>query len=131
MGVNTTSRDPVFRFDGFGLDRRGSLARQHESGRWEPVTIGSCALDVLTALVEISALRRILDQGSAGGSCIQTVIGRGYRFLPAMLSLWRLNAMKYPDRPFLKGSNWRVSSPVIGRSMLITRAPRSARTIVQ
>ena len=30
--------------------------------------------------VQIAALRRILDQGRAGGSCIQTVAGRGYRF---------------------------------------------------
>jgi DNA-binding winged helix-turn-helix (wHTH) protein len=31
--------------------------------------------------VQISALRRILDQGRAEGSCIQTVAGRGYRFV--------------------------------------------------
>ena len=31
--------------------------------------------------VQISALRRVLDQGRAGGSCIQTIPGRGYRFL--------------------------------------------------
>ncbi len=113
MGVNTTSREPAFRFDGFRLDRRGGLSRQHESGGLEPVILGSRALDVLTALVErngsvvtkqelmnaawagvavedsnlavqISALRRILDQGRVGASCIQTVIGRGYRFLPAV-----------------------------------------------
>src|SRR6516225_9989949 len=30
--------------------------------------------------VQISTLRRILDQGRADGSCVQTVAGRGYRF---------------------------------------------------
>ena len=34
--------------------------------------------------VQISALRRVLDQGRAGGSCIQTVPGRGYRFVPSV-----------------------------------------------
>jgi TolB-like protein len=34
--------------------------------------------------VQISALRRALDAGRAGQSCIQTVPGRGYRFLPAV-----------------------------------------------
>jgi TolB-like protein len=33
--------------------------------------------------VQLAALRRILDDGRAG-SCIQTVSGRGYRFLPAV-----------------------------------------------
>jgi TolB-like protein len=32
--------------------------------------------------VQISALRRVLDPGRPGGSAIQTVQGRGYRFLP-------------------------------------------------
>ena len=31
--------------------------------------------------VQISALRRVLDQGRAEGSCIQTIIGHGYRFV--------------------------------------------------
>jgi hypothetical protein len=35
--------------------------------------------------VQISALRRILDRGRAGGSCIQTVAGRGYRFVGAVV----------------------------------------------
>jgi DNA-binding winged helix-turn-helix (wHTH) protein len=30
--------------------------------------------------VQISTLRRILDEGRSEGSCIQTVAGRGYRF---------------------------------------------------
>ena len=75
-----------------------------------PLAIGSRALDVLGVLVErpgdlvsrdeimdavwpgtmvedgnltvqISTLRRVLDQGRAEGSCIQTVRRRGYRFV--------------------------------------------------
>src|SRR5260370_35590273 len=30
---------------------------------------------------QISALRRILDRGPSQGSCIQTISGRGYRFV--------------------------------------------------
>jgi adenylate cyclase len=93
-----------FRFDYGGLfqfDRVGSIA---------PIALGSRALDVLALLVErpgelisrdkimeavwpgttveegnltvqISTLRRILDRNRPHGSCIQTVPGRGYRFV--------------------------------------------------
>lgn len=79
----------------------------------EPIAIGGRALDLLGILVErhgeilskaeimaavwpnrvveegnltlqISALRRILDRGRSGTSCIQTVVRRGYRFTPAV-----------------------------------------------
>jgi TolB-like protein/Tfp pilus assembly protein PilF len=98
----------IFLFEGFRLDRRG-LSRHDERGVFVPVVIGSRALDVLGVLiaargdlvskdeimtavwpgtvvednnltVQISALRRVLDQGRVEGSCIQTVAGRGYRF---------------------------------------------------
>ena len=75
-----------------------------------PISIGSRALDLLGLLIErqgqlvskdaimqavwpgmvvedgnltvqISALRRILDENREGSSCIQTVPGRGYRFI--------------------------------------------------
>ena len=101
----------VFRFDAFSFDRRaGTLFRRDEGGALVPVTIGPRALAVLDTLVarqgdlvskeeimhavwpetvvednnltvQISALRRVLDQGRAEGSCIQTIAGRGYRFL--------------------------------------------------
>ena len=101
----------VFLFDGFRLDRRGGgLFRRDERGDFVPMAIGSRALDVLGVLVErpgdlvsrdaiiaavwpatvvedanlnmqIAALRRVLDDGRAEGSCIQTVPGRGYRFV--------------------------------------------------
>ena len=100
----------VFLFDGFRLDRRcGGLSRRDARGDFVPMAIGSRALDVLGVLVErpgdlvsrgaiiaavwpatvvedanlnmqIAALRRVLDDGRADGSCIQTVSGRGYRF---------------------------------------------------
>jgi TolB-like protein/DNA-binding winged helix-turn-helix (wHTH) protein len=96
-------------FEGFRLDRRG-LFRSDESAAPAPVEIGSRALDILGLLVQkpgdlitrdeimaaawpgtvvedhnltvqVSALRRVLDQDRAEGSCIQTVPGRGYRFV--------------------------------------------------
>jgi TolB-like protein/Tfp pilus assembly protein PilF len=99
----------IFMFEGFRLDRRG-LFRRDEGGVFAPVAIGSRGLDVLRVLitaggglvskdeimaavwpgtvveennltVQIAALRRMLDRGRAEGSCIQTVAGRGYRFV--------------------------------------------------
>jgi adenylate cyclase len=95
-------------FEDFGLDR-GGLSRRDQSGTFVPVSIGSRALEILAVLVarpgvlvtreeiikevwpgtiveysnlpvQIAALRRVLDEGRAEGSCIQTVAGRGYRF---------------------------------------------------
>jgi TolB-like protein/DNA-binding winged helix-turn-helix (wHTH) protein len=98
-------------FEGFRLDARsGALFRRDQRGVYAPVAIGSRALDILLVLVErpgdlvsraellasvwpgtviedsnlnvqIAALRRVLDDGRAEGSCIQTVSGRGYRFM--------------------------------------------------
>jgi TolB-like protein/Flp pilus assembly protein TadD len=101
----------IFLFEEFRLDRQGEgLSRRIECGVFVPVPIGLRALDVLRVLVErpgklvtkeeiiaavwgrtvvenanltvqISALRRVLDQGRAEGSCIRTVAARGYRFV--------------------------------------------------
>src|SRR5215469_16817779 len=101
----------ILGFEDFCLDRRrGCLLRHDENGAWRPVAVGSRALDVLAILadrqgallskdeimaaawpgtvvedntlaVHISALRRILDRDRAEGSCIQTIPGRGYRFV--------------------------------------------------
>jgi adenylate cyclase len=98
-------------FEGFRLDRRGGvLSRRGEQGVFAPIAIGGRALDVLGVLIErpgdlvsrdeiieavwpgtvvedsnlnvqVAALRRILDNGRPEGSCIQTVAGRGYRFV--------------------------------------------------
>src|SRR5689334_3522351 len=106
--------DDIFLFEGFRLDPRGSgLFRRDERGVFVPMAIGSRALDVLGVLVgrpgdlvsrseiiaavwpstvvedsnlnmQIAALRRVLDDGRAEGSCIQTIAGRGYRFTAAV-----------------------------------------------
>jgi TolB-like protein len=98
-------------FEGFRLDRRGGvLFRRDQQDVFTPIAIGRRALDILGVLVErpgdlvlrddiieavwpgttvedsnlnvqIAALRRLLDDGRAEGSCIQTVSGRGYRFV--------------------------------------------------
>src|SRR6516225_8961648 len=108
--METLAVGETFLFECFGLDRRG-LSQRDERGVFAPVAIGSRALDVLGVLVgadgdvvskdqimaavwpgtvvednnltvQIAALRRILDRGRADGSCIQTIAGRGYRFVP-------------------------------------------------
>jgi class 3 adenylate cyclase len=99
----------IFLFEAFRLDRRAGGLFRRAQGADAPVEIGSRALDILQVLmtrageivskdeiaaavwpgrvvedsnltVQISALRRVLDQGRSQGSCIQTVSGRGYRF---------------------------------------------------
>ena len=101
----------ILHFEEFRFDRAGGcLTRLDGPGVSEPVALGSRALGVLALLaerqgqlvtkdeimaavwpgtaveegnltVQISALRRVLDQGRAQGSCIQTASGRGYRFI--------------------------------------------------
>jgi DNA-binding winged helix-turn-helix (wHTH) protein len=101
----------IFLFREFRLDRRShGLSRRDERGVFVPVPIGVRALDILSVLVErprdlvtkeeimaavwgrtavenanltvqISALRRVLDESRTDGSCIQTVASRGYRFV--------------------------------------------------
>ena len=107
--MEALSAGDIFLFEGFRLDRRG-LFRRCEDATLTPVEIGSRALEVLGELlrrpgelvsrqeimaaawprtvvgdnnlnVQISSLRHALDQDRANGSCIQTVPGRGYRFL--------------------------------------------------
>ena len=100
----------IFLFEDFRLDRRGGLFRRDDNGAFVPVAIGSRALGILGVLIErageivskddllaavwpetvvdysnltvqTAALRRVLDHGRSNGSCIQTVSGRGYRFI--------------------------------------------------
>lgn len=104
-----TSTDS-FLFGQFRLDGLGGLFRLGHAGELVSVSLGSRARDVLRVLIErhgevvsrdeimaavwsstaveeanltvqISTLRRVLDQGNGGHSCIQTVSGRGYRFV--------------------------------------------------
>jgi class 3 adenylate cyclase/predicted ATPase len=109
--VDELAAHEIFLFDDFRLDRRaGGLFHVDQPGVLVPVAIGSRALDLLLLLVrwhgelvardeimttvwpgmvvedsnlptQISALRRVLDRGRSNGSCIQTVAGRGYRFV--------------------------------------------------
>ena len=96
-------------------------------GVWAPVAIGSRALDVLGALlrqpgvlvtkdaimrqvwpgiaveannltVQIAALRKVLDGNRAAESCIQTVSGRGYRFVAPALRLSTESIGELPER---------------------------------
>jgi TolB-like protein len=106
--------DDIFLFEGFRLDRHADgLFRRDERGVFVPMAIGSRALDVLGVLVgragdlvsrdeiiaavwpatlvedsnlnmQIAALRRVLDDGRAEGSCIKTIPRRGYRFTAAV-----------------------------------------------
>src|SRR5271163_3185102 len=98
--------------EGFRLDRLG-LSRLDPGGVALPIALGSRALDLAWLLadrrgeliskdeimetvwpgrvveennltVQISTLRRILDQARSEGSCIQTVVGQGYRFVAAV-----------------------------------------------
>src|SRR6516164_8714459 len=100
----------VIQFEGFRLDPDSRvLFRRDKTGGFVPIVIGSRALDVLDVLLcragnlvsrdefmaavwpatavedtnlnmQIAALRRVLDEGRAEGSCIQTIPGHGYRF---------------------------------------------------
>ncbi len=109
--MDAANPSEIFQFGDFRLDMRGGgLFRCVEGGRLEPLGIGSRALDVLCVLVErhgdlvskdeimaavwpqtvveeanltvqISTLRRVLGQGPSNGGWIQTVPGRGYRFV--------------------------------------------------
>ena len=119
----------VLQFEGFRFDRAGGcLTRFDGPGVAEPIALGSRALDALALLaerqrqlvtkdeimaavwpgtaveegnltVQISALRRVLDQGRAQGSCIQTVPGRGYRFVaPVTRGDTLTDIPRIPDR---------------------------------
>ena len=156
------ARLTLFLFEGFRLDRRG-LFRRDDGAALTPVEFGSRALDILGALlrkpgelvardeimaaawpgtvvedhnltVQISALRRVLDQDRAQGSCIQTVPGRGYRFVApvtrassAMSSALGPFSRNGGDRPIAEDG--RSQNPVApgpsGNSNLKPAPPRS------
>jgi adenylate cyclase len=109
--VDTLVSTTPIEFGGFRFDRRtDQLLRRDDSGGLVAVPLGSRARVLLRVLVEragelvskqeimdavwpdtavednnltvqLSTLRRVLDAGRAEGSCIQTVQGRGYRFV--------------------------------------------------
>jgi TolB-like protein len=112
--VEQVGSTDILLFGGFRFDRAdGCLLRTEDPGAAEPVVLGSRALALLGLLldrqgqlvtkdeimkivwsgmaveeanltVQISALRRILDCDREQGSCIKTVPGRGYRFIPSV-----------------------------------------------
>jgi DNA-binding winged helix-turn-helix (wHTH) protein/TolB-like protein len=105
---------PTYLFDDFLLERESRvLSRLSAHNERTAVPVGSRAFDILLLLIErrgefvskrelmgtvwpntavedsnltvqMAALRRILDAGRAQGSCIQTVPGHGYRFVPTV-----------------------------------------------
>jgi len=107
----------LHRFEDFLLDMyAGSLFRVHPDGQRSEIQIGSRAFQILSLLVDrrgqivsrkaimdtvwpdtaveennltvqLSALRRLLDANRKQGSCVQTVPGRGYRFVPTVQQL--------------------------------------------
>jgi DNA-binding winged helix-turn-helix (wHTH) protein len=115
--MDTPAFSATFQFDRFRLrPGGGGLLRRDTAGAWRPVSIGSRALAVLGVLIEqrgtliskdeimravwpgtaveehnltvqISTLRRLLDEDQSSESCIQTVTGRGYRFRRPMMAL--------------------------------------------
>jgi len=117
--MDTSRANDLFLFGRFRLDRRsGGLFRQDAAGIVSPVSIGARALELLTLLiahhgelvskqtimqavwpgsvvdeknlaVQISLLRRILDEGRTEPGCIQTEAGRGYRFVAPVTRLSR------------------------------------------
>jgi len=162
----TTSTD-ISLFEGFRLDRRGGiLSRRDEHGFFAPRAIGSRALDILGMLVErqgdlvsraeiidavwpgaavedsnlnvqVAALRRILDQDRGQGSCIQTVPGRGYRFVatvtragagPSQTGVRRHRAFRssYSPSPISATTGSRNISPMAWSRRSSPRSPASA-----
>ena len=108
-GMEVAASSETFLFESFRFDQRGALFRRDGAAE-VPVAVGSRALDILAVLVarpgevvskeeiaaavwpgrlvedsnltvQIAALRRVLDCGRPQGSCIQTITGRGYRFV--------------------------------------------------
>jgi DNA-binding winged helix-turn-helix (wHTH) protein/TolB-like protein len=112
--MDTLVGSVTLQFGDFRFDRHArKLSRQNAAGDWEPVVLGSRASEVLAVLtdkpgevvsrdaimdavwpgiavepnnmtVQMAALRRVLDEGRSGESYIQTVPGRGYRFIPGI-----------------------------------------------
>ena len=154
------------RFGGFVLDRgAGGLFRLDGYGGTVPVVLGSRALDVLGVLVvrqgelvpkqaimdavwpdtaveennltvQISTLRRVLDQGRTDGSCIQTIPGRGYRFIgpppreneaDRPFEAPRPNSRAGDDLPESGGVGNMVAAPVVAASTEAGLAPSRRR----
>jgi TolB-like protein/predicted TPR repeat methyltransferase len=129
--MDTLVGEEIFLFEDFRLDRRaGGLFRTDANGVLVPLAMGSRALDLLILLVkrhgdlvskdeimvavwpgmivedsnlptQILILRRILDRGRANGSFIQTVSGRGYRFVAPVARALAATILQPPVAPRL------------------------------
>jgi DNA-binding winged helix-turn-helix (wHTH) protein/TolB-like protein len=129
-----------WQFEGFRLDRSGGVLSR--SGNGHLVPLGSRALRILQLLVEqngelvtkqqifdavwpglaveeanltvqISAVRKVLDAGRTGASCIRTVPGRGYQFA------WTVTRATDIDNAGQPGVAWRRRSMVLVVSPLL------------
>lgn len=156
--MDALASDDTLLFEGFRLDRRRScLLNQDEDGAWRPVALGSRAIDVLIVLadrqgallskdeimaaawprtvveannlaVQISALRRILDRDRAEGSCIQTVPGRGYRFVaPVVRTNSTAPAVALPPSGNGMDEAMTADKPLRGRPDVLARARSATR----
>jgi class 3 adenylate cyclase/DNA-binding winged helix-turn-helix (wHTH) protein len=114
VGTRASDFGRSFLFENFRFDMRlRQLYQTQPNGSEHPLSVGSRALEILAFLIEkcgdvvakqelmeavwpntaveennltvqISGLRRVLDVGRTEGSCIQTIPGRGYRFVPQL-----------------------------------------------
>jgi adenylate cyclase len=110
-GMDACAASETLVFEGWRFDLlAGVLLHHHERGNWMPVPLGARARNILALLlqtpgalvskdaimeavwpgvvveannltVQIATLRRLLDRNDTKNSCIQTVAGRGYRFV--------------------------------------------------
>src|SRR5215469_14221718 len=129
-------------FGDFRLEpHSGRLYRCDTTGTWWPVPIGSRAAQILRVLldgagtivsknaimdavwpgivvepnnltVQIAALRRVLDNGHSGDSCIETVPGRGYRLtlrvMPVAETASALPIAASPVVPVARSKAWSI-----------------------
>jgi DNA-binding winged helix-turn-helix (wHTH) protein len=78
------------------VERPGDLVSRAEI--MEAVWPGT-AVEDSNLNVQVAALRRVLDQNREQGSCIQTVPGRGYRFVAPVIRVERAASPALPRRP--------------------------------
>jgi DNA-binding winged helix-turn-helix (wHTH) protein len=73
------------------VKRHGELVSKDEimTNVWLATVIADSNLPI-----QILALRRVLDHGRAGGSCIQTVTGRDYRFVASVTHAFEQKRLK-------------------------------------
>src|SRR5262249_14852828 len=85
------------------IERRGDVVSKEEimATVWPRMAVEEANL-----FVQISALRAILDTEQSGQSCIQTIAGRGYRFIaPVTRCAGSMVSPMPPAQPFQEGVN--------------------------